>query len=419
MGIKGALKNIFGETRLSAMKGVVCHYGCKADMMFKHTPALNVTGNGVKAKYVLEADGYHVYRGYYDLNYLDDGRFLCHRLPVDAIDNRKTKCEIGFYDLEELIFHKVADTNAWCWQQGSRLRWHPTEKNRILFNSVDRDHYCTKIFDIDGNQTGIIDRPLYDITPDFKFGISLNCSRLQRMRPGYGYNYFDDVTKDARAPEDDGLFLTDHQKKESRLLYSLKNLAASIDPEGKYVHYLNHVSMAPDGEHFIFFHIYVDPNAKGWKTILYVSATQGQELKALEETDRVSHYCWMDNESLMVTCVSGTGETYYCTFKITNGEKKKINIDGLNTDGHPRRVCGTDFCVTDTYPFGKSRQKLMSFSLNDEKATTLACIYHDYRLRGEKRCDLHPSIADGGKLVSVDTTYQKKRRSIVIFERSI
>ena len=60
----------------------------------------------------------------------------------------------------------------------------------------------------------------------------------------------------------------------------------------------------------------------------------------------------------------------------------------------------------------------MSFALDDEKTTTLAFVYHDYRLRGEKRCDLHPSTADGERLVSVDTTYQKKRRSIVIFERN-
>ena len=419
MGIKGTLKNIFGLARLSAMKGVVCHYGCKAEMLVKRTPALKIVGENVKVKYILEADGYHVYRGYYDLNYLDNGRFLCHRLLVGATDNRNTKCEIGYNDLETTEFHKVADTNAWCWQQGSRLRWHPTEKDCVIFNSVEGDHYCAKIYDISGNQISTIDRALYDITPDFKFGISLNYSRLQRMRPGYGYNFFEDETKDVYAPEDDGLFLVDLQKNESRLIYTLKELAVKVDPEGKCIHYLNHVSIAPDGEHFIFFHIYVNPNVKGWKTILYISDIQGKELRALEKTDKVSHYCWMDNESLVVTCVKTTGETYYCTYRITDGEKKVVNIDGLNTDGHPGRIYGTDVCIADTYPLGKSRQKLMCFKLNDKKATTLVSIYHDYRLRGEKRCDLHPSITESGKLVSVDTTYQKKRRSIVIFELSI
>jgi hypothetical protein len=417
VGIKGALKNIFGEAKLSAIKGMVCHCGCKAGMLVKRSPALKIVGN-VKIKHVLEADGYHVYRGYYDLNYLNSGRFLCHRLPVGATDNRGTKCDIGYYDLEAMKFHKVADTNAWCWQQGSRLRWHPIEKNRILFNSIEGDHYCAKICDTDGNQIRIIDRPLYDVTPDFKYGISLNYSRLQRMRPGYGYNYFEDETKDVYAPENDGLFLVDLERNESHLIYSLKELATVIDPAGKCIHYLNHVSIAPNGKHLIFFHIFVDPNVKGWKTILYVSDIQGQELKALEKTDKVSHYCWMDDESLMVTCVKASGETYYCTYSIKDGEKKSVDIEGLNTDGHPGRIYGTDVCITDTYPLGKSRQKLMSFALDDEKTTTLAFVYHDYRLRGEKRCDLHPSTADGERLVSVDTTYQKKRRSIVIFERN-
>lgn len=417
MGIKGTLKNIFGETRLSAAKGVVCHCGCKAEMMVKRSPALNVMGD-VKVKYILDADGYHVFRGYYDLNYLNNGLFLCHRLPVGAMDNRRTECEVGYYDLETMKFHKVTETNAWCWQQGSRLRWHPIEKNCILFNSIKSDHYCAKIYDIDGNQIGTIDWPLYDVTQDFKYGVSLNYSRLQRMRPGYGYNYFEDQTKDVSAPENDGIFLVDLERNEAHLIYSLKELATVIDPEKKCIHYLNHVSIAPDGRHFIFFHIYVDPYMKGWKTVLYVSDIQGQGLKALEKTDKVSHYCWMDNDSLMVTCVKESGETYYCIYSIMDGEKNIINIEGLNTDGHPGRVYGTDVCITDTYPLGKSRQRLISFALDDEKTTTLASVYHDYRLRGEKRCDLHPSIAEGGRLVSVDTTYQKKRRSIVIFERT-
>ena len=93
MGIKGALKNIFGEAKLSAIKGMVCHCGCKAGMLVKRSPALKIVGN-VKIKHVLEADGYHVYRGYYDLNYLNSGRFLCHRLPVGATDNRGTKLSL-------------------------------------------------------------------------------------------------------------------------------------------------------------------------------------------------------------------------------------------------------------------------------------------------------------------------------------
>jgi len=45
VGIKGALKNIFGEAKLSAIKGMVCHCGCKAGMLVKRSPALKIVGN--------------------------------------------------------------------------------------------------------------------------------------------------------------------------------------------------------------------------------------------------------------------------------------------------------------------------------------------------------------------------------------
>lgn len=46
-------------------------------------------------------------------------------------------------------------------------------------------------------------------------------------------------------------------------------------------------------------------------------------------------------------------------------------------------------------------------------------LYHDYRMRGEQRCDLHPSVEDDGRYVAVDTTYHGGRRSIVILKNSV
>ncbi len=340
---------------------------------------------------------------------------MCHRLPIGAKNNHNASCEIGYYDLNDGKFYKIANSNAWCWQQGCRLRWIDNEN--VVFNDVGEIEYCSKVVRAkDGVQLRQINWPLYDVTPDFHFGLTLNFSRLQRLRPGYGYNYFPDYTQKKNAPDDDGVFIVDINANKRRILYTLKELAEKIGHGGDYVHYVNHISVAPDGTRFIFFHIYCKPGVKGWNTILYVSDLAGEKLEVLEREDRVSHYCWIDSDNIMVTCHKENGEEYYCVFQISSGEKKIIEIPELCVDGHPCKINENGLFLTDTYPMENSVQNLRIFNTVTGETQMIGSFYHDFRLRGEVRCDLHPSFGKNRKYISVDTTYQGKRRSIEIFQ---
>lgn len=414
MSLKSILKKTIGAERLSNMKGQVFHIACKAKLGNR---VMEIDNRYLEEKWLIDFTGYHTFRGYYDLNYLsaDKTKFLVHRLPVNANNNRDISCEIGYVDMTTGDFHKVAETHAWCWQQGSRLRWHPVEHNCIIFNDADQDGYCAKILDVDsGKCVQKIPSPLYDVTPDFSYGLTLNYSRLQRLRPGYGYNFFDDATKNESAPQNDGIWRVDLNNNSKKMLFSLGELAQKIDSPEKYIHYLNHISVSPDGKKFFFFHIYKEKDSKNWKTVLYLSDINGENLKALEGTDRVSHYCWCNNDEIMVTCRKENGEEYYCLFNLKSGVKTIIDNQDLSTDGHPNRIGQTAWYLTDTYPLKYSCQKIKMFRLGEEHAVTVASFYHDYRLRGEKRCDLHPSITHDGQLVSVDTTFQNGRRAIML-----
>ena len=37
----------------------------------------------------------------------------------------KTGAQLCWVEEDTGIFHPIAETRAWCWQQGCRLRWHP------------------------------------------------------------------------------------------------------------------------------------------------------------------------------------------------------------------------------------------------------------------------------------------------------
>ena len=417
MGVKETVKAIIGPERISNIKGHVMHVVCSVRL---GKIKLSLEGDRLSIYKQLSAKGYHVFRGYYDLSYMseDQNKLLVHRLSKNATYNKSNSVQIGYYDLQTDKFCKVAESSAWCWQQGSRLRWHPAQNNVVLFNDVDKanNKYITRVVNAQDKQTiGKIDFPLYDLSHDFSYGLSVNFSRLQRLRPGYGYNYFDDPTKGIMAPEYDGLFKVDLRGNKGILLYSLKELADKGSVPDEYECYLNHISIAPDDQHFLFFLISCKSGVKGWNTVLFISDKEGTELKVLQKEDRVSHYCWIDNENIMVTCHKEDNSEYYCTFNIVSGAKKVWNIENLGVDGHPN-VFGDDEFITDTYPRDNSLQRIRFFRETDKTAKTAMSIYHDYRLRGEKRCDLHPSVECGGKYISVDTTYRDGLRSVLVLK---
>ena len=68
MGFKQIAKKIVGPERLSAAKGVVMHYVCTARLGKKGK--LRFENDRLYPIEELRSTDYHVFRGYYDLNYL-------------------------------------------------------------------------------------------------------------------------------------------------------------------------------------------------------------------------------------------------------------------------------------------------------------------------------------------------------------
>jgi len=78
--------------------------------------------------------------GYYDkCPWNASGRYvLCHEV-TDLADRPPTaddKAAIALIDVQGgCRFERLAETSAWCWQQGAMLQWHPAEpESTILYN---------------------------------------------------------------------------------------------------------------------------------------------------------------------------------------------------------------------------------------------------------------------------------------------
>ena len=365
---------------------------------------------------IIEYNNKHVFFGYYDLRQLDctGSNCLVHIVAKDASPKHDT-AEICYYNLKNKNFYRICSTHAWCWQQGSRLRW--LQDDRIMLNAVSGKNYITRVYDkLTNNIINEYPVAMYDISEKKQYGISLNFSRLQRLRPGYGYSFLEDITKNDIAPENDGLFKYSFKTGKKELLYSLRSLAADCECTPGDQHYINHVSISPDGNHFLFFHIWAPNSVDMWKMKLYVSDSFGEKLTCLEEKNTISHYCWVNNRIILTTQIKNLNEKCFVIYDIKTGRQKLINNPYLCQDGHPVMIDKKGTFLVDTYPLNNCLQTLFLCKIPDsDYMENLLSIFSDPRLFIEHRCDLHPRYFAPNRLISIDSTFSDGLRKVLVY----
>ena len=81
------------------------------------------------------------------------------------------------------------------------------------------------VYDIQKGQQRIYDLPVAAVSPNGKFALSLNFSRLAKMRPGYGYEGLIDKWENVMAQVDDGIYLIDLATGKHKLIISVAQIA--------------------------------------------------------------------------------------------------------------------------------------------------------------------------------------------------
>lgn len=408
MHIKSAIKVALGERNFERIKWLRQNVYYIKDYLCH-----NIQKIDAKTEFkIYEEKDSNVFFGYYDIpqinNYGD--KLLVHILPRNA-QVGKDRAIIGYIDRTSGKICEIASTLAWSWQQGSRLRWNPVTENQLMFNSFDGNDYCLEVWDIlSHRKIHEYPYPMYDIDNTFTYGLTLNFSRLQRLRPGYGYCNCPDETITAKAPQEDGIFKYMFTNNCYSQLISTYELAKYKHVDKKYNNYLNHISIAPDGEHFIFFHIWTEKEYLGRRTALYVMDKDGSNIVCLEDEEIVSHYAWRNEEEVLITTTCGK----YRIYNILNKKKQDIKLIGKTLDGHPGFLC-ENLIISDTYPQHRSQQELFTFDILEGKRNIIANIFSDPRLYGEKRCDLHPRIDSQRGIITVDSTLNTDKRCVLEF----
>ncbi len=364
--------------------------------------------------------------GYYDKCPWDQsGRYLLG-MEIDYCDHQPEPGDlvtIGLIDLEDRNqFKPIATTAAWSWQQGPMLQWLGPDSNReVIFNALEDGQYVARVVDVfTGTTTRVLPRPIYAINRAGSQAVTLDYERLNRTRPGYGYNALPEANPDNPAPDSLGIYTMDLKRGLSDLIIPI-SWAAAHQPDDRFQpgahHWFNHLQYNPSGSWFVFLHRWEKPRG-GWFTRMYVARADGSETRLIQDTGMVSHFDWRDDQTLLAWSTTPEHGPAFYHFDIESGTVEPIGRDVLPRDGHCSYSPDLRWILNDTYPDKDRLQTLMIYDPSKNRRVEVGQFYLSPELRGPVRCDLHPRWNRDGTQVCIDSAHQNKTRQLYIVDVS-
>lgn len=365
---------------------------------------------------ISDSDTEHLF-GYYDKSPWNNNESKIIYLSATGAYKQvapSEKAHIILHDIKTDKKKTIADTKTWNIQQGCMLQWLGDSNDTIIFNDINHDKYVSRILNTETMQERIIDAPIYSLSKDGKTALTLDFSRLHRLRPGYGYSNLEDRSKNQALPDGYCIWNIDIGASKIkgiltyRQLYEFQYDDSMKDAE----HKVNHIMINPKGNRFMFLHRWIKKGVK--KTRLLTADIDGNNLFCLLNDDMVSHCNWKnDNTILCWAHKNGLGNHYYL-LKDQSDELQLIAPDELTVDGHPSYSPDGKYFVTDTYPDFHRKQFLYLYDLDTKKVKELAAIHANIKYRNDCRCDLHPRWNHSCDKICFDAACDDKRQVYII-----
>jgi len=415
--------------------------------------------------YILESNEFHYFCGYYDVQVFSSKRdlILVHRVKKNHSGNTD-QVDVGFIDLlnENKKFTKLNETKAFNWQQGSRLQFlGPDFESKISFNIVGQknNNIETVIFDIVKNEILKIIPSTYCFSSDGKLAAVVDFWDISLKHPGYGYNLKYNLKIENEINKN---FIEIVDVANSNIIYSiskeavLRLIGISISNDDGYV---EHIKFS-DNSNYISFLYRLKINSSIY-TYLIVCSLKEDMLFVANNSGRLTHYNWLDNDKIIAWTSPNTiknksktelvvtnknlnnflfyfyrkiilkvlpypytsdllrriirRESYYL-IHLENFFHEKIGANELKQDGHPSPLGNNkNFIVTDTYPNSAGILELIIYDLVNRKIVFSKKFKMDLEHMGKiTRSDLHPKVDVSGKILAVDLLTNGSRHVCIL-----
>ena len=354
--------------------------------------------------------------GYYDKSPWDatDRYVLCLRV-------KETTKSVAPEEPAEIIlidtknnnsFEVIGTTRTWNVQQGCMLQWlGPDFSEKVIYNDLRDGKYCSIVLNVKNREEKILGMPVYSIAKDGNVALTLDFSRLHRLRKGYGYSNLAETTANEKCPDQPCVWRINLETNEMEpiLKYTdFANFETRPEMDGA-EHKVNHIMLNPSGDRFMVLHRWFKGTQKF--TRLATANMEGLELFNLSDDNMTSHCTWKsDTEVLAYARKKETGDGYYL-LKDRTEEYSRAWPD-LTSDGHPSYSPNGDAAVTDTYP---NRSRVASvYVIKDNIIATAARVFAPFKYDNDVRCDLHPRWNRAGDKVCFDSVFEGKRGLYVV-----
>ena len=157
--------------------------------------------------------------------------------------------------------HKVVDeTRGWEAQLGANINWGIND-DILLYSDVDTATWqpCCVRLNWKTGERRTFGRGIYHVSPDGRQILCTNPAAMRRTQYGYGVIVPDEVApRHMGMSDDDGLFITDAETGECRLLISIREAIERTVPKSqlaeyeKYENYFFHSKWNPQGDRLLF-----------------------------------------------------------------------------------------------------------------------------------------------------------------------
>lgn len=362
------------------------------------------------------ADGQYFF-GYYDLQPFNktEKYHLAHKTSfADRLQVKGDYVQLGIIDTQTDKFECIEETKAWNFQQGAMLQWNPMQsEDEIIFNTISDGAFAGTVMNIQTGKKRLLERPLVNVSPDGKYGISVNMSRMYDFRPGYGYAEYKDPNFYKKHPKDDGVFIVDMETGKSKLVLSLDEIwntyGSYFEKDEKIM--VNHITFNTDGSRFLML-VRNFPENGMWRTALITANRDGSDMYLLSDFGVQSHYYWINKENIVIFGdgkelkeTRGWASNYIMKDRSHDGN---IMSDGyFDFDNHMSMSPDRKYMLTDTYPDEKYLTQPL-FICDNEKQI-IAEVGRFYSMPAsviDIRCDLHPRWSRQGDKITFDSTHE-------------
>lgn len=394
-------------------------------MMYFISPKIKREGNIIKLS--PNDDEHEYFFGYYDKSPWDitDRYVLCLKADDTSRDaSPKSVADILIIDTQKDMndkdrIRKIAETHSWNVQQGCMLQWlGPDFSSKVLYNDYRNGKYCSVILNINSMTEKVIDMPVYSVSPDGKFALTLDFSRLYNLRPGYGYYNVEEKTKGVKLPNETAIWYVDLERNECKPLLSYIDFAKfqirNEMQDNRTIHKVNHIMISPNGKRFMVLYRWFVGERKYSRLI--TCNVDGSDMYVLLDEDMVSHCYWKnDDEIIAFANKKGMGTGYYLMKDKTQEFERCWSA--LTEDGHPSYSPNGQYVVTDTYPDRTriSRIKVMDANnLDNDSVKIVAKVFSPFKYDNDTRCDLHPRWNRNSNKICFDAVFEGYRGLYVV-----